>query len=222
MQRLLLFFTSLCLTACGSSHDKTGEALLFQSDKLKIKLVQIYDDMPWHYYGLTHQIWCQTPATMAMSMGGIEKGWNRISYSGISVPGQSPSREIKKKALDAAERDARKHLQLTENGAVVYASSGSFAITLNGCESFLTWVAWSLPTDKVIQADKPKYCKEGECQWENFKGDNEISYTDIKFEADLKKISFRAHSAAFKEGDQLVQTEDGGMHWIATKWPHTK
>ena len=215
---LALIFITLFLSACWSSHDKTGEIMIFESDKLKVKVVQIYEDMPWHYYGLTHQIWCQSPATMDMAWGGIERGWNRIERSGISKPGQSPSRELKKNTLDVAVLDASKHLQVIGNEVIVFANNGRFTITINGCKEFSTWIAWSLHADEIVQAEKPKYCKEGDCQWENFKGDNEISYTDIKIDGAAKKISFRAHSKAFKEGDQLVQSDDGGIRWVATKF----
>lgn len=193
--------------------------MIFESDKLKVKVVQIYDDIPLSYYGLTHHIWCQSPATIDMAWGGIEKGWNEIAKSGIGEPGQSPSKDVQKKALDAAVMDANKHLQVISDETILFESYGMFTITFNGCEKFYTWNGWTLPEEMVIQNEKKSQCpKDIKCPWENFRGENQITYSEIKTDVASKTVSFRAHSKAFKEGDLLVRSEDGGFNWVATKW----
>lgn len=222
MRILMLTLVLLFLSACGTSHDKTGEAVLIDSEQLKVKVVQIYDDMPWHYYGLKHEIWCQSPKTMDMALGQVERGWNVLSHSILSEPGQSPSDAIKKKSLDAATMEAKKHLRVINDEIVAYGNNGIFTMSIDACQRFFIWSSWVLPADSVVQADKPKYCKEGECQWENFKGDNEISYSDIRIDTTSKNISFHARSKAFKDGELLVQSEDGGRHWGVTKLQRKK
>lgn len=212
----------LLLSACGTSHDKTGEVMLLNSDKLKVKVVQIYKNVPLSYYGLTHEIWCQSPNTMDIVLGRNEKGWNHLGYSGITEPGQSPSKEIQKKALDAAVQDANQKLRIINDQVIIFSDHGITTVTINGCKSFSTWNGWDLPEGRVVQAVKPSYCKESKCQWENFRGDNEISFTDIQIDAKSKNISFRAHSKAFKDGDLLVQSADGGIHWAVTEWQRKK
>ena len=208
---------SLLLSACGTSHDKTGEAVLVDTGKLKIKVVQIYDDMPWHYYGLVHELWCQSPKTMDKALVRVEKGWDVISPQILSEPGQSPSAATKKKALDAASQEARKHLQIISDEIIAYENRGILTMSINGCQNFLVWNGWDLPEEKVIQSEKKQCPKDLKCPWENFNGENQITYSEIKADAASKTVSFRAHSKAFKNGDLLVRSEDGGRHWIETK-----
>jgi hypothetical protein len=69
-------------------------------------VVQKYDAMPWHYYGLKHEVWCWSQKTKSM---------NRIDISTISIPGQNPSEETRKKGLAAAAATAIESIKVLDS-----------------------------------------------------------------------------------------------------------
>ena len=202
------------LTSCGSSHERTGEAVLFDSGKLKLVVVQIYEDMPWHYYGLRHEVWCKTAKTADMQLGRMDKGWNIIGTSGVSEPGQYPTNAAKKKALDAAALEQKKQLRVLNEETIVQAGGGILTVTFNGCKSFSIWNGWELPEGLVIQAAKSQNCVNNRCPWENYAGDRQITFSNINVDTQAKHISFLARSKAFRDGELLISSVDAGRRWV--------
>jgi hypothetical protein len=197
-----------------------GETTLFHSDKLNIKLIQIYTDMPWHYYGLSHEVWCQSPQTSELNYHGIDRGWNRLSSSSISEPGQSPSRETKQTVLNKAATAGARHLHVINDEIVAYADGEFFRVTFDGCISFSSWSARNIPLDMVIALENSPYCLGGKCPPEaNFWGDRNVTYSDIQIDVASKNISFLAHSKGLIGGKVVVTSKDAGMHWAVTKEP---
>jgi hypothetical protein len=214
----------MLISGCGNSQEKTGESVLFRSDRLNIKLVQMYTDMPWHYYGLSHEIWCQSPQTSELNYHGIDRGWNRFSSSSISEPGPSPSRETRQQALSKAATAAIQHLHVINDEIVAYADGEFFAVTFDGCTSFSSWSARNIPLDVVIPLENSPYCPSGKCPPEaNFWGDRNVTYSDIQIDITSKNISFHAHSKGIIGGKVVVTSKDAGMHWkVVRKSINTK
>ncbi len=216
------YILAILISGCGNSQEKTGEATLFRSDKLNIKLVQIYTDMPWHYYGLSHEIWCQSPQTAESNYGESERGWKRLGFSTISEPGQSPSRETKRRALDKATSEGSLHLHVINDEIFAYADGENFTVTFDGCKDFSYWRARNIPLDMIIPLENSPYCLGGKCPPEaNFWGDRNVTYSDIQIDVTSKNISFHAHSKGLIGGKVVVTSKDAGMHWEAVKEPTT-
>ena len=208
------FILAILISGCSNSQEKTGENILFHSDKLNIKLIQIYTDMPWHYYGLSHEIWCQSPQTSELNYHGIDRGWNRLGSSSISEPGQSPSRETRQKVLSKAATAGTQHLHVINDETVAYADGEFFRVTFDGCISFSSWSARNIPLDMVIPLENSPYCLGGKCLPEaNFWGDRKVTYSDIQIDVTSKNISFLADSKGLIGGKVLVTSKDAGMHW---------
>lgn len=213
-----IYILAILISGCGNSQEKTGEATLFHSDKLNIKLVQIYTNMPWHYYGLSHEIWCQSPQTSELNYYGIDRGWNRFGASSISEPGQSPSRETKQIVLNKAATTGAQHLHVINDEIVAYADGEFFRATFDGCESFSSWSARTIPLEMVIPLENSPYCIGGKCPPEaNFWGDRNVTYSDIQIDITSKNISFHAHSKGLIGGKVVVSSKDAGMHWEVAK-----
>jgi len=208
------FILGILISGCGNSQEKTGETVLFRSDKLNIKLVQIYTDMPLHYYGLSHEIWCQSPQTSELRYHEMDQGWDRFSTSTISEPGQSPSRETKQKALSKAATAGAQRLHVINNEIVAYADGEFFTVTFDGCKFHSVWSARDIPLDMVIPVESSPYCQNEKCpSWANFRDDRSITYSDIKIDVSSKGISFLAHSKGLRGGKVAVTSRDAGLHW---------
>jgi len=197
------------LASCGNSRDITGEAMVFDSGNLKLKVVQIYTSMPGHYYGITHEVWCQSVNTANMDLVGLDEGWNVFHPSGVSIPGQTPSDAVRKIALEQAVEDAKIGLQISNDETLLIAANGLLTVTFDGCKSLSKWNGWQLPKEWINQVTKSKNCKDGVCPWENFNGDREIKFADIQVDANSQKLSFRVHSKAFKDGALRVSHYSG-------------
>ena len=189
-----LFILGALISGCGNSHERTGESTLFHSGKLNVKLVQIYTAMPWHYYGLSHEVWCQSPQTAELDSPEIERGWSLLGRSSISEPGQSPSDETKRGALSKAATEGAQHLHVLSENAVVFAEGDVFAVSFDGCQHVSFW---------------------------NASDAYNVTYTDIQLNSFTKEFSFVAHSTVYKNGKLLVTTKDAGMHWEVAKEPTT-
>lgn len=208
------YILAILVSGCSNSQEKTGEAILLRSDKLNIKLVQIYTDMPWHYYGLTHKIWCQSPQTAELNYHGIDRGWNLFSSSSISEPGQSPSLESKRNVLSKAATEGKQHLHVVNDEIVAYAEGELFTVTFDGCKNFSYWSARDIPLDMIIPLENSPYCPGGRCPPEaNLWGDRNVTYSDILIDVTSKHISFLAYSKGLIGGKVAVTSKDAGMHW---------
>lgn len=221
---ITLLLLALVYTSCLPSHKKTGEFELYKSKDFRVVVVQIYEAMPWHYYGLTHQVWCQSPKTMEMNWQGIDGGWNRIGYSTLSIPGQSPTKETRRKGLDAAV--AEESIHVIDRETIVRTIPNSLSISFDGCAHFSEWSARHVPKDSVARVLIPAYCQAGnnECPWweDTFRGDRQILISDISIDPRARTISFRAQSKAFKDKTLRVVSKDAGVNWeISRSMGHT-
>jgi hypothetical protein len=215
-----ILILSMLISGCGNSREKTGEAALFHSDNLNIKLVQIYTDMPWHYYGLSHEIWCQSPQTSDLNYREIDRGWTQFSGSSISEPGQSPSREIKQNVLNKATSEASRNLHVINEHIFAYSDGEHFTITFDACRSFLTWSAKEIPSDLIVPLENSPYCLNGNCpSYANFLDARSISYSDVHVDEATRKVSFLAQSKAFLNGQITIASEDAGVHWKVVSAP---
>lgn len=195
--------------------------MLYDFADLKIKVVQIYEDMPWHYYGLRHELWCQSSETMDVSLAEMEKGWIPIGTALLNEPGQSPSSEIRKRALDDAAAIAQGQLQIINKETVVFVQTGLLQVYFNGCggRGSLQWNGWQLSEDMIDAVKRSGNCVSGNCPWENFEGDREITFTDIQVDSAAKSVSFQAHSKAFKGGILSASSKVGEAWHITQKSP---
>ena len=214
MRIVIALLSLMILSSCSSSRERTGESVLFDSGKIKVVVVQFYEDMPWHYYGLRHEVWCKSESTADMQRGVMDRGWNMIGYSGVSEPGQSPTNATKKKSLDAAVLEQKKQLVFLDEETIVQAGGGILTVTFNGCKSFSIWNGWELPEQLVIQAAKSQNCVNNHCPWENYAGERQISFSNINVDTHSKHISFLARSKGFRDGELLISSVDAGRRWL--------
>lgn len=190
--------------------------MVFDSENLKLKVVQTYTSMPGHFYGVTHEVWCQSFNTANMNLVGVDEGWNVFHPSGVRIPGQTPTDAAKKAALKQAVEEAKKGLQISNEETLLIAANGLLTVTFDGCKSLSQWNGWQLPKEWINQATESQYCKDGDCPWENFNGVREIKFTDIQVDPNSQKLAFRVHSKAFKDGDLRV-SHISGKDWDVTR-----
>lgn len=203
----IVFLIILALYAsCIPTHEKTGEVEIFRSKDIKVVVIQRYEAMPWHYYGLTHEVLCQTPKTNGLKL---------IAGSPVSIPGQGPSKEVRKSGLEAAA--ARESIKIIDSETIVSLAPDRFSVSFDLCQNFSNWNSRNISTDDVVQVQKPRYCRDGDnyCPWwvETFSGDNQISFSIVKINPQARTISFLAHSKALKGGELRVSSVDGGRSW---------
>ena len=214
MRIVIALLSLVLLSSCSSNHERTGEAVLFDSGKIKVVVVQLYVDMPWHYYGLRHEVWCKSESTADMQLGRMDKGWNILGTSGVSEPGQSPSKAAKKKALDAAVLEQQKQLRILDDETIVQAGGGILTVTFDGCKTFSVWNGWDLPEELIIQVAKSQNCVNNRCPWENYAGYRQISFSNISVDTHSKHISFVARSKGLRDGELLISSVDAGRRWV--------
>jgi hypothetical protein len=223
------FLLAAAAAGCGVSYEKTGEQALLDRPGLALAVVQVYEALPWHYYGLRHTLACRSPATVtaaspAHRSDGLAPGWTAVGWL-PGVPGRSPSKSVREKGLADAVAASRDRIVVGE-GWIAWRER-VLRVSVDGCASFAEFVPWrSLPPEDIAPAPRPDSCRpEMDCRHFDFEGPRAAAYSDIAVvplggSAAHHRISAVMRSSAIRDGaPRRVVTEDGGRTWRVERLP---
>lgn len=217
-QRILLAVFA-GIAGCAPSYEKTGERALPSAGAVQLAVVQVYQNLPFHYVGLSHTVICRSAGTSSApgdSRQGIPPGWSLVGYLANLDRGDQ-SVEGQRLAMDRAERLARENLVHGE-GWLVWKTTFFLAATFDGCA---TWSYFRpeevLPIDH-IDTSAMKHCEPAHCARLAFELGKPLQVSDLRVEPPREgrpgRIAFTARSAAIKgSGERRVESADGGKSW---------
>jgi hypothetical protein len=183
--RLPAFALALALAACSPSYERTGQEIVLERPGLQVAVVQTYQSLPLHYYGLRHVLACRSPATghaRAVASEGLDAGWLRIGDL-HSVPGQSPSRETRTRGLADAVAESRQAPEQTRR-----RPKPDFCTPQMDCRHL-------------------EFDDDGRSRFEDIRAERNADGTGWRIEATL-------HSPGLLDGlPRRIVTTDGGRTW---------
>jgi len=219
--RALLGAACAALASCGVSYERTGQAVLHERPGLTLAVVQVYESLPLHYYGLRHTLACRSPATAdatAHRSEGLDPGWKVVGQL-PGVPGQSPSRSTREKGM--ADAVAASRHALVDGDDWIAWRERVLRVSVDGCRSFAEFVPWrALAPADIDPAPRPDFCKPGmDCRDIDFADRREATYSDVAVERlpgepPRWRIGAVMRSIALKDGrPRRVTTDDLGATW---------
>ena len=207
MRRRDLAAVSLAwLVACSASTKKLDEAILYEGPQFKLKVVRYYENLPFHFVGQVFSVQCGSART-ASSPGHTtqDPGWVTLA-AGAALGSKS--------AAELLERE-RLHFRPIDDQTLVWIGSG-IQVSFDACGEIRSWYPWYLPSELIVPAEKPPYCKPTgsvDCRKDDFLGAREASFDEIVVTPD-GTVSFLVHSKAFKsERGVRVASADRGRTW---------
>lgn len=212
---------TLLVGACGVHYERTGIAPLPAGPGIELAVVQVYESLPLHYYGLRHTLACRSPQTAAKAANrsdGLDPGWVAVGQL-PGVPGHRPGRAVREKGL--ADAAAAAAAALAAGDGWIAWRKRVLRVSVDSCSSFAEFVPWrSLPPGDIEPAPRPDFCRpEVDCRHFDFEGGREASFPEITVqrlpgEPAKWRIGAVVRSAALRDGRaRRVTSDDLGATW---------
>ena len=208
------------VAACSPSYERTGQKVVFDRPGLQVAVVQTYQSLPLHYYGLRHVLACRSSETrhaLAVVSDGLDAGWIRVGDL-PGVPGQSPSRETRARGLADAVGESRRALVIGD-GWIAWRGH-LLRVSTDACARFAEFIPWrDLPAEIIRRRPKPDFCTaQMDCRHLEFDDEGRSRFEDVRAERidDGKgwRISATLHSPGLLDGlPRNIVTTDGGRNW---------
>ncbi len=214
----------IALAGCGPSYERTGEVTLVDRPELRLSVIQVYEALPLHYYGLKHLLICNSPATTnapPLHYATLTQGWVQV-FSLSGVPGQSPTAEIRQSALAAAVAEARAKL-IAGDGWIAWPER-VLRVSADACKNFAEFVPWRhIPKEQITPTQRPDFCTAAmDCSHFDFEGERTARYSAIRVDINPderrhSRISAVVTSSALADGQpRQIVSADGGWTWQVT------
>ena len=212
---LVLILAALFYRSCVSH--KLNEEVFYDDGNIELKVVRYFENLPFHYRGITFRVGCRSRNTVAQPGYKIQDpGWRDIgTYVGMMDLGPEP---ILNDLVDAAKGGYR----LTESDTMIYigalGTAPGVAVTWDACRTFSYWRLKSIPDDYVKQEGYQGCLREhpswlSTCKKWRFRGEYSPVFHDLEAKAS-GYASFVVSSMAFLETDSYkIETHDYGKTW---------
>ncbi len=230
MKRKWIWITLVLLVAIGIYlkkqfsiyYEKVGEVSFYNRESVELKLVRIFENLPLHFVGNTHQVLCKSPRTLGASGHPkyfIEAGWKQIPTSTLIF-----DRTEKDGALESLAERAKK-VYFFQNKALVILTETGIYFSVDQCSSIMNWDTLRNLSKEIKVTPTPEYEKclkqreentkkglanYGTCDYFNFSYPNQPIFDEIVVETG--KISFRMTAKALKSPLKIVSM-DSGKTW---------
>jgi hypothetical protein len=195
------------LLACGTSTRKLDEAILYQGPQFALKLVRYYEEYPFHFVGEVYSVQCGSARTAA-SPGHTTQEPGFVTLAAGAALGS-------KSAAELIERE-RGYFHPIDDATLVWSDS-ILQVSFDACGEIRKWFPWDLPSELIEPAEKPAYCKPTgnvDCSKDDFSGDREARFEEIRVDPAAGTVSFIVRSAALKsERGVRVTSADRGRTW---------
>jgi len=196
------------LLACGTSTSKLDEAVLYEGPQFTLKVARYHESYPFHFVGEVYSVQCSSPRTAA-SPGHTtqDPGWVTLA-AGAALGSKS--------AAELVPRE-RGHFRSIDDATLVWIDPG-LRVSFDACGEIRSWYPWDLPIELIVPAaGKPPYCKPMgnlDCRREDFAGEREARFEDVRVEPAAGAVSFVVRSSALaNERGVRVLSADRGRTW---------
>lgn len=208
IHRHVVLVLAFSLSACDKlTYQKLDEVLLYDSAELQLKVVLYTENLPFHYSGESYRVMCRSTNTVdSPAHATQDRGW--VTIGNGSAIGTQTASDLSDKLMQ--------NYRVQDSHIVFYSVNWLFRISFDGCGSFSTWDATSLPEDFIIHVKRGKDCKptgSKDCRYEDFQGARQPRFTNIYVNKE-REILFQVESAAFKNNIvYCVKSSNYGKTW---------
>lgn len=210
---LVLFGLPLSVMGCHIGTTRLDEATLFDDVGFKMKVVRYFERLPLSFWGEIATVQCASNGTLSRPAGETnDQGW--VAVDRFVALGTRNAGELLKKTQE--------HILFKSGKILVWNHGMVLSFTFDGCGNFKRWDIRDLPSEWVVPAHLPDYCKPHgtvDCKPRDFlfAGDQVPIFSNVSVHED-GNVSFTVGSKAFVETTALsVSSADYGKTWIINK-----